>query len=415
MQKTKHSSKLFFIYRFSFILYYFLSANCVNNPSADKKTEPVHLPNPCVGNKVKKRKLSEPGHTDPALNEPVPKKIKKECRVLEDQQAIVLLHGLRRISYDFNKMKEALKQRFPYATIIALKSVNKDPNKGSNSRSPSEAKSIKEQADLAYQEIKGNPSLRGKHIVIVGHSQGGLRGFTIIREYGTRLKSEVDITIDHLITIATPWKGAPVMRRILKNYKEEISAKLDREKNTLEKIQKGYTQVLIKSVLKIGPLEYIPQGFFNSIAPNLLESFWSGALDVSPTSDFIHDYVPSGLRAIKVPITAIAGVLVDFSKLFEFKPNIKLNDWKKLNETYAEITGGRRECEHDMRLPVDTQHAEGLEKNNFECIKVDGTCHGNKVGIPVKKGLPELNNKDVIESVIGIIDKVFYKEKEIEE
>ncbi|WP_260214909.1 esterase/lipase family protein [Candidatus Cardinium hertigii] len=327
---------------------------------------------------------------------------------------MVLLHGLSRISYDFETMKAVLRQKFPHATIVALKSVNKDLNKKGNVwySPPSVMLSIKKQAELAYEEIKTLIG-RDKHVVLVGHSQGGLRAFTLIKEYGAVLKREVGITIDQLITIGTPWKGAPVMDHF-KNPKW-VTEKLDQEKNILEKIQKGYRRDLFKHIFKnyAGIAEKMP-----SLAKYLYnhtngfkrrKKHMSGADDLSPSSDFIR-YVASGIKELGVPVTAIAGVL-NFSEFFPLSSSVTAEDLLKLNHTYAELIGG---TEHDMLLPVDTQLAEGLDKKDFECIKIYESCHGNKVGIPVKKDIPECNNEQVIQKVVACIEKTFYSTTEIE-
>lgn len=133
------------------------------------------------------------------------KKLKKRvASVKEDKQAIVLLHGLHRVPYDFHAMQAALKQKFPRAIVVALASVAKDlSKKGSFSPSPTLALSIKEQAKLAYEEIKKKIGC-GKHVVLVGHSQRGLRSFTLVKQYRHHLKSEDGIMINQLITIGTP-------------------------------------------------------------------------------------------------------------------------------------------------------------------------------------------------------------------
>lgn len=337
--------------------------------------------------------------------------LKRVAKVEEHRQAIVLLHGLHRLSYDFNAMQAVLKEKFPHATITALTSVDKDPSKkGSAYISPSMELSIEEQAKLAYKEIKTKID-RGKHIVIVGHSQGGLRGFTVVKEYGNQLKSQDGIIITQLITIGTPWRGAPVMDHI-KNIKE-FKQKFKEIETTLDKVAQDYSEAVIKYFFKFMPkLAKAWPSLYERAVPYLMRKKCPGAVDLHPKSDFIRHYVATGLRAVDLPITAIAGVLIDFSKLFEpFPSSIDPQALDTLNATYANLIGGDPKCEHDMLLPVGTQQAEGLAKQNFTCVKVYGACHGNKVGIKVKDGLAELNNKEVIQKVVGSIEAAFYEAK----
>ncbi|WP_339044521.1 alpha/beta hydrolase [Cardinium endosymbiont of Tipula unca] len=338
----------------------------------------------------------------------------KVAKVEEGKQAIVLLHGLNRLSHDFDVMKAALKKKFPHiTTIVALKCVDKDSSKKSAWYiSPSMEYPIKEQARLAYEEMKEVLG-SGKHVVMVGHSQGGLRGFTLIKEHADALKKEIGLTIEQLITIGTPWKGAPIMDH-LKDPKSALK-KLDGCKSTFNAIHKEYSRNVTKHLLKTELAEIFPF-FFKHLGQNFIDKKTPGAANLKPGSHFIRYYVAPGIKETSVPIKAIAGVLVDFSKLFNAFPSyIGKEELKKMNCTYAELIGGDPECEHDMLLPVSTQHAEGLEKKDFECIKIYDTCHGNKVGISVKKGISEINNQQVIQKVVEIIEDVFYKEDQVEE
>lgn len=346
---------------------------------------------------------------------PYPNKIKKLkgiAKVEETKQAIVLLHGLHRLSYDFATMEASLKQAFPHATILASTSLNKDSNKKgvlNSFDSPTTSRCITDQAKSVYEEIKAK--LPGKHIVIVGHSQGGLRGFALVKEYAYDLKKE-GIHINHLITIGTPWKGAPVMDHMkdINQFQKEFK----KIEPTLDRVEKNYGKAVIKYFFKFMPKLAEKWPTLYSVAVTyFIDKICPGAAALDPESDFIGCYVPSGLKEIGLPITAIAGVLTSFSDLFDSFPSIDAKELHKLNATYARLISGNERCEHDMLLPVDTQHAEGwTTKPNFKRIKVYGACHGNKVGVTVKKGISELNNRNVIQKVVESIEGTFYESKE---
>ncbi|WP_342265110.1 alpha/beta hydrolase [Cardinium endosymbiont of Philonthus spinipes] len=370
----------------------------------------------CLSQKVNKQAPTDVSNINDSDDfEPSTKKVNNSGRVAkvpEVLQVILFLHGLHRLSYDFEKMKADLQKKFPDAKILALKCVNKDPNKqGHLEPSPTLEFSIQEQAKRAYEEIKKRVP-RGSHIVLVGHSQGGLRAFTLAKEYGSRLESEDEIFIDKLVTIGTPWKGAPIMNYIknIKKFKEQF----DKIETTLNRIKKGYSKAVRGYFFKVMP------GFANSwpwlyekLVPYIMEKKYLGAANLDPGHYFIRDYIPSALKEIDLPITAIAGVLTDFSKLFAPLPSsILSHELAQLNATYAELIGGDAQCEHDMLLPVATQHAEGLATKNFKRIKVYGACHGNKVGVAIKRKFSELNNQEVIDKVAESIEEVFYEEKE---
>ncbi|TSJ80636.1 hypothetical protein [Cardinium endosymbiont of Dermatophagoides farinae] len=222
------------------------------------------------------------------------------------------------------------------------------------------------------------------------------------------------ITIDGLITIGTPWNGAPVMEHIkeVKKFQQrfkEIEA-------TLNAIEKNYDKAVIKYFFRFNPgFAKAWPSLYEIAVPYFMKKNCPGAADLEPKSKFISEYVASNLKEVDVPITAIAGVLTDFSKLFDpFPSSISKQALDKLNATYAELIGGDPNCKHDMLLPVATQHAEGLVTKNFKRITVDGACHGNKVGITVKRGLSELNNQAVIQEVVKAIEETFYEQQEEE-
>lgn len=422
------SKAFIWIYRFSLIVVFALVTGCgtenfCTNKNRNTKNKPAtkgFLLKPSIQlSKIKKahkdslkqgysKTLSAISHVKKVKNI---KKSIRVARVPEHKQTIVLFHGLHRLSYDFHNMEKKLKERFPYATIIALKSVDKNLDK-KKLDSPTMKKSIKDQAALAYQEIKNKVSA-GNHVVFVGHSQGGLRAFTVIKEYVHLLKNESNIDIKKLISIGTPWKGAPVFS--YHNNVLAFDALFDKIAVYLDSIRAGYSKHIRKYFLKVMPefskkhyklREKLLQ-FVNSLAP------MKGATDLDPKSDFISNYIARGLNQTDIPITAIAGILTDFSKLFHpFDSPLTHQELAQINATYAELIGGYATCEHDMLLPVSTQHAEGLMTKNFNRIKVYGACHGNKVGISVKRGLSELNNPEVIEQVVKVIDETFYEQKE---
>jgi len=334
------------------------------------------------------------------------------------KQAIVLLHGLNRIAYDFEEMQKKLKKDFLEATIVALESMNKTvcKNKKIDFSAPSVKLPIIEQAALAYKEIiqKVAPDAE---VVLIGHSQGGLRGFSIAKEYFETLRKRHNIVIKKLITIGTPWQGAPVMERIHKQT--ETRKDIKDVKNTLDKISDSFAQDITHYLLRVPQsIDSFVANFpflYNYLGQKIIYFTLHGIADLQQNSNFITQYVAKGIETFKIPITAIAGVLTDFSKLFDpFPTNISANELKTLNEMYATLIGGSKTCEHDMLLPVDTQHAIGLKPLDFERIKVYGTCHGNKVGKTVKKEIAELNHEEVTNKVITILRETFYQEIEEE-
>ena len=426
---------------FRLFIYLFILASCAHNRRS-RTAPPVQDMNQPISEQKGKRL---PRHSNQEQrNKKFSKQQITDAQVEQKQarpQAIVLLHGLSRLSYDFMTMQKVLKEKFPDITIVALKGLNKNVVPGQKKQTgiakdiarmvkgitrdknhkivcnsivadpAATAKlSIKEQAKSAYNEIK--ISLRpGMRIVLVGHSQGGLRGFTLAKEYAEQLQNECGITIEKLITIGTPWKGA--IHADYAHIRQTVK-KLNKLTPLFNRAHPDLRKAMGRHVLKGGasiadsPLIYLCKLQMASSSLQVLQ----GLSDLECKSDFIQHYVASGLKKIGIPITAIAGVATDFSQLFDtFSFNLHSSDLARLNKGYASLIGGDPNCEHDMLLPVSSQHAEGLDKSNFECVKVYAACHGNKVGMSVKTGVPQLQNSKVIEIVIDRISKTFAPSK----
>ena len=107
--------------------------------------------------------------------------------------SIVLMHGLGRPAKDFVLMRRMLESAYPQADITVL-----DERR-------THGDSVKTQAERAFKELnttvnKNNP------LVVIGHSQGGLRGACLLKNY-----PEITNGQKLLITIGTPWNGVPII------------------------------------------------------------------------------------------------------------------------------------------------------------------------------------------------------------
>ena len=76
------------------------------------------------------------------------------------------------------------------------------------------------QAKMVYQVLKNELDIdKEDEMVIIGQSQGGLRGYSLLKQYGPQLNSSTNqwevgehgLNIKGLLTIGTPWKGAPIV------------------------------------------------------------------------------------------------------------------------------------------------------------------------------------------------------------
>lgn len=64
---------------------------------------------------------------------------------------------------------------------------------------------IDEQAKAVFSKLQKSGITKEDRLVLIGHSQGGLRAHALLKQFGKSLN------IKGLVSIGTPWKGAPVI------------------------------------------------------------------------------------------------------------------------------------------------------------------------------------------------------------
>ena len=109
------------------------------------------------------------------------------------KQAIVILHGLWATGANFEGLQRQLQAQLPSGieTIII-------PEPETSSRSIAQQAERLKDALLARGFGKEHYEL-----ILLGHSQGGLRGYKLYQEFGEQFD------IKGLITMGTPWGGVP--------------------------------------------------------------------------------------------------------------------------------------------------------------------------------------------------------------
>ena len=146
---------------------------------------------------------------------------------------------------------------------------------------------IDEQAAQVFRKLKEIEVNEQDRIVLIGHSQGGLRAYALLRQYGEFLN------IKGLVSIGVPWKGAP----IINNYAEVInilhtSAVRDRIDNLNEALENCHNlkEVLTKKYFTnyqaSHPLLHMIEDGLNDYFNDDLAS--PGARDMKPGSDFLQ-------------------------------------------------------------------------------------------------------------------------------
>lgn len=298
-----------------------------------------------------------------------------------DAPVILLFHGICSGPTVFNTMKDALERHFPEATVIALSSV-----RGYKSLwlpIKMQSRSCFSEARLKVRDLNKRP------VILIGHSQGGLRAYDFLRRYKSLLP------IKGLITIAAPWEGVPGARvnKYILNYAlssdvlEDIKVLAD----NLSYQDKALVDCLYKEMSK-----------------NQWLQWFYGAKDVICGSQFLKS-VESSLKSENCPILAIAGGGGNFEDL---APGCRL-DLPTLNKLYAYfVTGSIRagEYDHDMWIPRYSAQALNFvspERENFKRVYFKGLFHTWKVWsfIPVPREKQILLNQGVSDRIVEAIEQ----------
>ena len=112
------------------------------------------------------------------------------------KKAITLLHALWSTASCFQEARQKLAANLPKdVEIISLT----EPETSS--------KSIAQQAVRLKEALLARSMDRANYeLILLGHSQGGLRGYQFYQEFGEQFD------IKGLITMGTPWEGAPTAK-----------------------------------------------------------------------------------------------------------------------------------------------------------------------------------------------------------
>lgn len=135
--------------------------------------------------------------------------------IKKDKTPILLLHGS-----GFNQSQWILGRYFldqkNYGSVFSLNFdglASNDPNKGIDDYASEKlAKKI-----LEVQKITGLSKM-----ILIGHSMGGL----VAGQYAETLAAQQGIAIEHVMTIGTPWKGAPLLGQRAEDSKPKRYAQM---------------------------------------------------------------------------------------------------------------------------------------------------------------------------------------------
>ncbi len=303
-----------------------------------------------------------------------------------NNQLIVLFHGLCNNAASFKTIQKQLEEKFPSAFVIALNSVE-----GMQTLNLS----IKEQAAACFEELKTKVAdVANKSILLIGHSQGGNRAYAFLKEYEHLLK------VKGLITLATPWEGAPGARVNEEMLTIHLTDDVLNDLHTLS-VSLGYSADTLEKQLMF------------EVQRNQSMCMFPGAKDLIAGSDFLCA-TQKMLINEKVPILSIGGGQNNFRSLLPNKSN--KHSFKALNNMYSLFTVGKDHPNknHDMWIPLYSQHALNIVPQNnkkFERVFIKGVFHSTHVWsiIPVPQHQAILSHPRVLDTIVKFIKKVSSK------
>lgn len=289
---------------------------------------------------------------------------------------IVLFHGLGADAFSFDTLKKEFMQAFPHASVIALTSV---------AEGRTALLSIKEQGTQCFKELLHKiPRLRNRPILLVGHSQGGLRAYSMFDQYKDMLY------VKGIITLATPWEGTPILNAnqgLLSKYCTKpvlndmcrLSSGMGKDPNWIEQWLRSMLEMLKVSLLNVG------------------------CSDLKPGSAFLTQ-VKNALPKEEVPILAVGGGQNDFKIFLTKKSN---HDFKYLNNAWTKIIVGTTDLthRHDMIVPLYSQHALNImpeTHKNFKRLFIQDALHDQLLAVSsIAKSKSILCHPDMVQGVIA--------------
>ena len=293
------------------------------------------------------------------------------------KRVIVLLHGLAAKASHLQNTGQQLQGMLP-----------KDIEILSPTEPETASQSITQQATRLKEALLAKGINRESHeLILLGHSQGGLRGYKFYQEFGEQFD------IKGLITMGTPWEGVPTAAIT----KEKINDYLNSPAayhflNTVEYFWPSSREVI---------LEFVEKFFakFSTHEP--------GVQDLVPNSILLQQ-VATLLGASRLPILAIAGSGDDLKKILltdtPYAAYVRVLPWFILNLIYSAIITGQIGGRHDMAISVASQLADNTYTNeHFSTYIVLDAVHDSPPNIPIPADKVLYNHPAVISKIVEFI------------
>jgi len=250
------------------------------------------------------------------------------------------------------------------------------------------AKPIYEQAATAYERMQQVVQARHESVVLIGHSQGGLRGAAIVQlnEAQGRL-----LDIRALITLSTPWEGAPAAALT----KERVQAILQK---------RSFSYCLAGASYICPPARQITGELIGNLFDQYCPTHGQGVQDMVPKSDFLTN-LTANLLDIEIPVFAIGGANDNVHSFLPHEPSTAYIKYIKkipahfFNLFYRRLITNSWQGSHDMMVPLASQLATNTPKKNiFETCLIIDAVHDFLPGltIPIEKVIynhPQINKE----------------------
>ena len=263
--------------------------------------------------------------------------LKLNWLVKANPKTIVLLHALGKVPEGLRFLKTALRQRFPEVHTIVPREAH------------TREKSIEQQATHLLGQLQNDYKISHEQaLILVGHSQGGLRGHALLRQYGSQLN------INALVTISTPWEGVPAAicsKELLQNFVNHLKkSKLIRLLNLMHSAGLHFAPQI-----PVQQMSTALEGIFERLQSNV----YQGVVDIKPGSTFLQTTAQQ-LLTNATPILALAGGPSDFSDA-AFIGSLSKKLVEPLIKTHvAKLTKIIGDPAHDLIVPVYSQLAQHL-------------------------------------------------------
>ncbi|MGI2262159.1 esterase/lipase family protein [Candidatus Cardinium hertigii] len=316
---------------------------------------------------------------------------------------IVLFHGLGGDVSSFKTLQEALENEFGKDSVVALDYITKEQTL---------LYSIKEQSNKCFGKLsKKEPNLKNRPTLLIGHSQGGLRAYRMFHEYKDILN------VKGIITLATPWEGAPVIDTVKRLNQLDTITGIKNEALYVRYFTPPVLNDMYRLSYSMGqPTNWIEQELVSRLEKFPALEVFVGCYDLKPGSTFL-EWIQDKLPEEEVPILAIGGGLSDFKIFLPKESSYESSyDFKDLNTAWGKIIVGEADLDlidkHDMIVPLYSQLALHItNKENFKRKVIEDALHGqllNKFPIETSKSI--LCHPTMVKEVIQFGKDIFYSD-----